>query len=145
MKKKINPKALAGILAVAVLTVLLIPVLVTNVRTAEKVAYEKSLTPTPLPPFGNVMAVTPDPSAPTREPMLRTGSAGQAVTDLQSRLFILGYYTGAIDGQYGPGTKEAVTAFQKQNGLSADGIVGTETKTLLFSADAKPYSAAQGE
>lgn len=145
MKTKMNPKAIAGMIAVIVLAALLIPVLITNVRTAEKVAYEKSLTPTPLPPFGNVMAVTPDPSAPTREPVMRTGSTGQAVTDLQSRLFVLGYYTGVIDGQYGPGTRDAVTAFQKQNGLAADGIAGTETKTLLFSPEAKPYTAGQGE
>ena len=71
---------------------------------------------------------------------MRTGSKGQEVKDLQTRLSALGYYSGKIDGEFGPGTKEAVTAFQKANGLEADGIVGEETRELLFSVNAKPFS-----
>ena len=44
-----------------------------------------------------------------------------------------------IDGQFGAATKEAVILFQKANGLDADGIVGSDTKEILFSANAKPY------
>ena len=109
--------------------------------TIKEVQREMSLTPTPLPPVpASVMAVTPDPAEPTAPPVLRTGSKGQDVKDLQSRLAGLGYYTGEIDGEFGPGTKEAVTAFQKANGLEADGIVGEETSKLLFSVNAKPFS-----
>ncbi|MBR6965501.1 MAG: peptidoglycan-binding protein [Clostridia bacterium] len=98
-----------------------------------------SLTPTPLPDIpANVMAVTRDPSAPTPEPVLRTGSRGQEVKDLQSRLYQLGYYTDEIDGQFGGATKSAVIDFQKANGLEADGMVGSETKAVLFSVQAKP-------
>ena len=59
--------------------------------------------------------------------------------DLQSRLYTLGYYTAEIDGQYGAATREAVRAFQRRNGLAVDGIVGAETRAVLFSAEAKPY------
>ena len=98
---------------------------------------EARTTPTPVPEAGNVMQVTPDPNAPTPEPMLRTGSQGEDVKKLQSRLQTLGYYDGAIDGQFGGGTKKAVILFQQQNGLGADGIVGAETRAVLYSARAK--------
>lgn len=100
---------------------------------------ERSLTPTPEPAWPvNMLQVTPDPDAPTPEPVLRNGSAGQNVKDVQMRLQALGYYQGELDGQYGAGTRDAVTAFQQRNGLGADGIVGSETKEVLFSTRAKP-------
>lgn len=99
----------------------------------------RSLTPTPLPEYGSALKVTPDPSAPTAEPVIRAGAMGESVTKLQTRLQALGYYTDAVDGQFGPGTRAAVVAFQTQHGLSADGIVGPATSELLYSADAKPY------
>ena len=87
--------------------------------------------PTPQP--------TPEPTPrPTPEPLMQTGDRGDDVKTLQSRLYDLGYYTDEIDGQFGAGTKAAVIDFQRANGLEADGMVGTETKTLLFSAQAKP-------
>ena len=138
MKK--NPKTTAGLIALALLLAGLIFMLVKLIPVAQEVRREMSLTPTPLPPVpASVMAVTPDPAQPTAPPVLRTGSKGQEVKDLQSRLAGLGYYTGEIDGEFGPGTKEAVTAFQKANGLEADGIVGEETSKLLFSVNAKPF------
>ena len=139
MKK--NPKTTAGLIAMAVLLAALLFMLVKIIPVAQEVRREMSLTPTPLPPVpANVMAVTPDPSQPTAAPVMRTGSKGQEVKDLQTRLYGLGYYNGEIDGEFGPGTKEAVTAFQKANGLEADGIVGEETRNLLFSVHAKPFS-----
>lgn len=136
-----NPKAVIGLILLGVLLAGIIILLPQVIHTAEDVSVEKSLTPTPVPPYGNVMAVTPDPDAPTPEPLLRNGSTGQAVTDLQSRLYTLGYYSGEIDGQFGPGTRDAVVLFQKENGLMADGLVGSETKEILFSVSAKPYVA----
>ena len=115
---KSNPKTIAGVAVLVVLAVALGFLLSRLIPTIGEVQREMSLTPTPLPDIpANVMAVTPDPAGPTPEPILRTGSRGQEVKDLQSRLQALGYYSGEIYGQYGPGTKEAVTAFQKQNGL----------------------------
>ena len=136
-----NPKVILGLILLGILLAGVIILLPRVLQTASEVAVEKSLTPTPLPPWGNVMAITPDPDAPTPEPLLRNGSTGQAVTDLQARLATLGYYSGEIDGQFGPGTRDAVVLFQQVNNLVADGLVGSETKEILFSANAKPYTA----
>lgn len=138
---KRNPKTILGLIVLAVFLCGIGFLLPETLRTAGEVAVERSLTPTPLPPYGNVMAVTPDPNAPTPEPLLRVGSTGQRVTDLQARLAVLGYYNGEIDGQYGAGTRDAVTLFQQQNNLIADGLAGSETCSVLFSAQAMVYRA----
>ena len=136
---KSNPKTIAGVAVLVVLALALGFLLSRLIPTIGEVRREMSLTPTPLPEIpANVMAVTRDPSAPTPEPVLRTGSRGQEVKDLQSRLYQLGYYADEIDGQFGGATKSAVIDFQKANGLEADGMVGSETKAVLFSVQAKP-------
>ena len=63
----------------------------------------------------------------TTQPMLRTGSRGDAVRKLQEMLNTKGYDCGSVDGIFGSKTKAAVLAFQKANGLGADGIVGPLT------------------
>ena len=63
----------------------------------------------------------------TTQPMLRTGSRGDAVRKLQELLNALGYDCGSVDGIFGSKTYAAVLAFQKANGLAADGIVGSLT------------------
>ena len=63
----------------------------------------------------------------TIQPMLRTGSRGDAVRKLQELLNALGYDCGSVDGIFGSKTYAAVLAFQKANGLGADGIVGPLT------------------
>lgn len=66
---------------------------------------------------------------------LRVGSRGEDVKTLQTKLKRWGYYTGSIDGIFGAGTKKAVIAFQKKNGLTPDGIAGAATlKALGMSA-----------
>ena len=71
-------------------------------------------------------------------PVLRVGSTGTDVSDLQARLTELGYYTGTIDGKYASGTQSAVIEFQTRNGLTADGIAGRQTQDLLYSSSAQP-------
>ncbi len=63
--------------------------------------------------------------------VLRQGSRGGEVKEVQRRLKQWGYYTGAVDGIFGAGTKKAVIAFQKKNGLTADGVVGKATFAAL--------------
>ncbi len=59
------------------------------------------------------------------------GMRGEEVRKLQETLTDLGYDTGGVDGIYGEKTKRAVIQYQKDNGLKADGIAGTETLTHL--------------
>lgn len=59
--------------------------------------------------------------------MVSYGSRGDAVRKLQELLNALGYDCGSVDGIFGSKTKAAVLAFQKANGLAADGIVGPLT------------------
>ena len=63
--------------------------------------------------------------------VLRQGSTGSEVKEVQRRLKQWGYYSGSVDGVFGAGTKKAVIAFQKKNGLTADGIVGKSTYKAL--------------
>lgn len=136
-----NPKTIGGLIGLCVLAAAIGIMIARIMPLAAETRLEMSLTPTPVPDWPkSVMQLTPDPGAPTPEPMLRTGSAGQSVKDLQSRLLTLGYYAGEVDGQFGAATKEAVILFQQANGLQADGIVGSETKEILYSVNAKPYT-----
>ena len=64
------------------------------------------------------------------------GSSGGEVEDVQKQLKELLYYTGLTDGIFDTNVQNAVKAFQKNNGLTADGIVGTKTWDLLFSGKA---------
>jgi len=56
---------------------------------------------------------------------------GSDVAELQSILQLIGYRPGAIDGIFGNQTEEAVKAFQRNNALTADGIVGPATYAKL--------------
>ena len=61
------------------------------------------------------------------QPMVYRGSRGDAVRRLQELLNKKGFDCGAVDGIFGSKTYAAVVAFQKANGLGADGIVGPLT------------------
>ena len=61
----------------------------------------------------------------------RNGSGGEEVRKIQQRLSELGLYNGSVDGIYGSGTEKAVRAFQKQKGLTVDGIAGPATLKAL--------------
>lgn len=59
------------------------------------------------------------------------GSRGNEVRQIQTRLKELGYNPGTIDGIYGTNTQNAVKAFQRDKGLSVDGIAGPKTLKAL--------------
>lgn len=75
-------------------------------------------------------------STTTKSSSLKVGSKGDDVKKLQKRLIELGYLTGTADGTYGTATEAAVKEFQKQCGLTADGIAGKGTQNKLYSSDA---------
>ena len=57
--------------------------------------------------------------------------SGVTADKVQLALKRAGFYQGALDGKIGAKTKEAIKAFQKENGLTADGIVGRSTWAKL--------------
>lgn len=68
--------------------------------------------------------------------LLKQGMCGEDVKFLQSELARVGHNIKA-DGHFGPGTLNAVKAFQKKHNLGADGVVGNGTwEVLLF--DGRP-------
>jgi peptidoglycan hydrolase-like protein with peptidoglycan-binding domain len=72
----------------------------------------------------------PDPVVPSTS-LLRRGDTGTRVADLQSRLRQLRFYNGAVNGNFGQNTEDAVRAFQRSQGLPDDGIAGPEVSTAL--------------
>jgi peptidoglycan hydrolase-like protein with peptidoglycan-binding domain len=52
-------------------------------------------------------------------------------SSIQKALKAAGYYQGQVDGKIGPDTREAVRNFQRDNGLTPDGIVGKTTWSRL--------------
>ncbi|MBE9226772.1 peptidoglycan-binding protein [Phormidium sp. LEGE 05292] len=65
--------------------------------------------------------------SPNQAPILRVGSQGQAVRDVQALLSQQGLYRNAPDGVYGSQTQAAVRQFQQSQNLPVDGIVGPQT------------------
>jgi peptidoglycan hydrolase-like protein with peptidoglycan-binding domain len=96
-----------------------------------------SVNPAPL-----VQAAPPiqtfNPVASDNNRILQLGDVGSDVTNLQQRLSNLGYYQGPIDGNFGAATQSAVTQFQQDNGLVADGIAGPLTLSSIGSVSPRP-------
>jgi len=112
-----------------------------TLEARDRLQIERSATPTPTADVRSMLLVTLDPNstpAPTAL-LLKLGVKGDEVTRLQQRLQELGYYTGEVDGQYGPGTQEAVVRFQQQHGLDADGIAGESTRSAAYASSAQVF------
>ncbi len=80
---------------------------------------------------GQVIHIPGPTPVPTNCPILRRGSTGPAVIYLQNHLKMMGFYQGAIDGDFGPKTEAAVFAFQKSKNILQDGIVCRQTWTAI--------------
>jgi len=63
--------------------------------------------------------------------LLREESSGAAVGQLQQFLTTVGYDIGTVDGIFGPNTEQALRQFQEGRGVDADGVVGSETRTII--------------
>ena len=101
-----------------------------------------STTPTDTTPTDTTPTdTTPTTTTPTSgsvhratEATLRAGTTGSSVTDLQKALNQLGYDAGTADGNYGAATTAAVSAFQKDKGLTEDGVAGPTTLAAINTA-----------
>ena len=122
MKKSTKSVTIASVLAAA-LTLPIAVKLVTAQNTAGVVEVSE---------YAYTQTNTEELTAPSKPAaILKQGSTGGEVKEVQRRLKMWGYYNGAVDGQFGAGTKSAVVAFQKKNGLTADGVVGKSTYKAL--------------
>ena len=84
------------------------------------------------------------PSASGSNAVLKEGSKNDTVKQMQTALKDLGYYGGTVTGNFGQLTGEAVKAFQKNNGLSADGVAGPATLSKLFGGSAVAHGKSGG-
>lgn len=125
--KKNNPALFNTILLVisAVIFIASVVLLISSYQNNQEYEKESRITPSPTMAPPTIMA------KPT-EALLRVGSISKDVKTLQGKLKELGYYQGEIDGQFGGGTKDAVTLFQQQHGLTADGLAGASTLDMLY-------------
>ncbi|MGB3491691.1 MAG: peptidoglycan-binding domain-containing protein [Elainellaceae cyanobacterium] len=106
-----------------------VPESVTRQETLEDVPQDSSPQDSPNTPQS---PSTVDEAARVELPTLRRGMQGSAVTALQEKLQVLGLFSGAIDGVFGPQTEAAVKDAQRRFQLNPDGIVGRETWTALL-------------
>ncbi len=80
---------------------------------------------------GSTTTVTVTVTAPTSTTSTPSTPTGPAVAELQRVMTKLGYYSGAIDGIYGPATTDGVKKMQTALGVTSDGIYGPETHHAL--------------
>ena len=76
---------------------------------------------------------------------LKLGDSGDKVKELQNWLTDYGYYSGAVDGNFGADTEKAVKQFQLEASIQVDGKVGKQTQTTMEKWDqllAKVQAAA---
>lgn len=72
----------------------------------------------------------------------KMGSRGEEVRLIQQKLKERGLYSGNIDGIYGTQTQNAVKKFQRQQGLTVDGIAGSKTlKALGITSGSRPTNS----
>lgn len=80
----------------------------------------------------------------TAQTLSQIGSRGQEVREVQQKLRELGLYSGSVDGVYGTATQKAVRQFQKNCGLTVDGVAGPKTLLYLGLGSGKNSSSSGG-
>ena len=99
--------------------------------------WDKLFGPSPVP--ADTVPLPVDPA----NTFLKYGNVGPQVGLVQKKLADLGYLAeNMVDNKFGLSTSLAVRAFQRNNVLKVDGIVGPETKIKLFGANPAPADAA---
>lgn len=85
----------------------------------------------------------PSAAEPMSDGVLVRGERGPAVKALIRDLHALGLYDGVLDDVFGYGTEAAVLAFQRANGLKADGYAGPKTLSAIAAALARKAKPAK--
>ena len=75
--------------------------------------------------------------------MASLGDEGKDIEEMQKRLHELDYLE-KITGTFDEATEDAIKDFQEKNELVVDGMVGSQTKAVLYSEDAVPFSLSKG-
>lgn len=106
----------------------------THIDTRDKKSFWYGQKEAPRTTFGGGSSVTPTPAP--QSDLLRFGSEGDDVKELQENLIKLGYDLGksGADGDFGTKTLVAVKDFQEKHNLTVDGIVGSATKKAIKEA-----------
>ncbi len=97
----------------------------------EKCAEDGGDVPVTPPDLGDYDSASPSQQE-TSYSTLKLGSSGDKVSNLVQELINQGYYTGSVTSSYTSAVQAAVKAFQTVNGLTADGIAGSQTQHKLF-------------
>ena len=132
-----NPFARRRLVALAVAVLLLV------VAAVVAIAFGGRSSGTPPLPTTTALTTTPVTTAPdtTRAPptpvvlpalVLKPGATGAEVKTVQRALGRAGHTPGSIDGDYGPKTEEAVSAFQRSAHITVDGVYGPQTRKALL-------------
>ncbi|MBE5768696.1 MAG: hypothetical protein E7333_03785 [Clostridiales bacterium] len=97
-------------------------------------------------PMDDLDWVDPDQAANVPEGTLQFGDSGASVLQLQTRLTELAYYSGAISGEFGAGTRTALESFQADFDLPVTGIADPDTQDILLAAQYRPLRyGSQGQ
>lgn len=91
----------------------------------------------------NLFIIALLPSDHAVDALSKMGSTGSEVRQIQTKLINWGYLNDKVDGIYGTKTKNAVIAFQKKNGLTADGIAGPATLRAMGIFNSSTGSSSQ--
>ncbi|MEH2049860.1 MAG: peptidoglycan-binding protein [Nostoc sp.] len=112
------PKRSKSLLAIEILLFSTTPLLIASTAVVSIAAPQK------------IAQINPGDSI--NRPILKIGSQGERVSELQAALKLLGFYSGAVDGTYSENTASAVARFKQAAGLNPDGIVDASTWQRLF-------------
>ncbi len=107
------------------------PLLLGGLSVSAKTTPPASNTKPTTAPASNTKPTTAPASNTKPTTVLRIGSRGNRVSQVQMRLKQQGLYTGATDGIFETQTRAAVIAFQRAKGLRADGVVGGRTLAAM--------------
>ena len=133
LDKLSDPRAIVAV-AVGAIVLLFVGLAVGGVFSSSPPATTAIITTHSITTTTAQTATTSQTALPAPTVPLKPGDTGPQVRILQRALASLGFSPGKVDGNYGPSTQDAVSRFQRSVGITADGVVGPETRQALRTA-----------